>query len=254
MLLPTPKRIHYCGFYGLRFKCRMLYRIKNYIYTGNHLHMCRIDIRNFELIKKIHERFYVYVVYSNNRYICDIRNGNIGIYSLEKKLIISIPFGKYIQGIAIDDNNNILVTGPSNFHIYNLKGELIKLWDLISNYHKNITRRNIAFNKNEIFMVDTSFNRICVFSYEEKLIRFLGEYGKESGNFKTRRGVAIYRDVVFIADSGNRRIQAFTYNGKFIFEYSHGNFINIANILIMGNFMYVDDLSSSKITKLILYD
>ena len=65
-------------------------------------------------------------------------------------------------------------------------------------------------------MVDTKFFRICVFSYDGKLIRSWRELWKSIWRFNYSWGITIYQEVIFVSDLRNIRIQAFTRHGKFI--------------------------------------
>lgn len=72
--------------------------------------------------------------------------------------------------------------------------------------------RNIAYNKNEIFMVEICSNYVHVFSCRGKLIRSWRKLGDGSGHFKNLWGIAIYKDIV---DTRNHGIQ--TCNGRHFF-------------------------------------
>jgi hypothetical protein len=95
------------------------------------------------------------------------------------KLIIIIK-NILIQGLAIDKNDNIFISSIDKFHIYDLRGNLLKLWDLLNNMF-GVTKEIIVF-RNEIYMIDTPFNRICVYCYDGKLTRYWGNCGIEPVN------------------------------------------------------------------------
>lgn len=98
----------------------------------------------------------------------------------------------------------------------------------------SLNSRNIAVNKNEIFIVDSHFNHIYVYSYEGDLIRHWG-------NLRYPKGIAIHKDIIFITDSGNHRIQAFTCGGKCVFEYVFKEEEIIKEIVLDNKYAYVSD-------------
>ena len=109
--------------------------------------------------------------------------------------------------------------------------------------------RSISFYKNEIYMVDNSFNCVRVYSYEGKLIRCWGNFGEEPGNFKNPWGIAIYQNIVFIVDSGNYRIQAFTSDGKFIFKHEYDKSMYLLDIIIFNDYAYLNNWEKTLIMR-----
>jgi CNH domain. len=247
LLLPAiPKNIIYPRLLELKFRPKTMTRIKNDIYVGTLFGIYKIN-EKFEVIAESDKNFRTYIMSGNDNYICVVILEHICIYSLNMKLICKIKT-KRVQGMAIDNKNRVCVSTSNKFHIYNLEGNIINSWDLVDN-SDDYKYRNIAFNDDEIFMVDTSFNKICVFSYEGKLIRSWGEKGKKPGNFNLPMGIAIYRDMIFVVDLGNYRIQTFTCYGKFILERKHEYARYISDIVIANNCIYICDQSNSFISK-----
>jgi len=253
ILLPVPKKMRFSKLFSLGFKPLTITKIKKHIYITDYENFCKINTKNNELFTRENENIYKNLIYSNNDYICLKSSNNIEIFSSDMKLINIIKI-KNFQDFIIDDKNNILVVRNNSFNIYTLGGKIINKWNLVDNtYTKGL--RKIAYNDGEIFMVDSHLSRIYVFSYEGKIIRYWGNYGKYSKNFENPCGIAIYRDVVFVVDSGNRRIQAFTLNGKYIFEYSCEDFGYISNIIIIDKYAYINDSTNKYIIKIeIIYD
>lgn len=111
----------------------------------------------------------------------------------------------------------------------------------------------MAIIGNEIFIVCD--NQITVFSLEGKQIRSWGGHGSELGNFSDPWGITIYRNVVFVVDSKNKRIQAFTNGGKFIFEYKHKTSLDMSDIIIDDNYVYINDWGNDQLYKFeLIYD
>jgi NHL repeat. len=251
ILLPIPKNITFSELFNLNLEPRTMAKIGNNIYFCNITNACRYDLQNSKLVTVENVNFYTAMIYSNEKYICVLKSHYINVISLNMKLISKIKINS-IQGLIIDKDNNILITTNTMFYIYNLEGKVLNSWELTSNAFCNEKSRKIFAFKNEIYMVDTSYNRICVFSYEGKLNRFWGNKGCEKGKFLNPWGIAIYKDIVFVVDSGNHRIQAFTCFGKFIYEYIYifENGIEFMNITITYNYIYLTSWISEYTTRL----
>mgnify|MGYP001482873200 CR=1 FL=1 len=247
ILLSIPKNIHYLELLYVGSRQRTMTKIKNDIYICNLYDFSKINTKNFKIIKEQNIKFHTDMIYSNNNFICTRRSREIKIYSLNMELVNSIPT-EYSCGLAIDNNNNIFISTNKKLHIYNLDGKLINSWNLEFKLDGQKSRR-MAFNGNEIYMVDTPFNRICVFSYKGELIRSWGSYGDKPGELKDPWGICIYKDIIFVVDTGNKRIQAFTCFGKFILEYKHKTAIDIADIVIVNDYIYLTDWSVYHVSK-----
>jgi len=247
ILLPIPKNISYCETFKLDFSPRSMAKIVNDIYITNRSNATIINIQNSRLIRENNENFHN-IISSNKNYVCIKYPEEIMIFSPDMQFIGCILIST-IQGLAIDNNNHVLVSTCDKFHIFDIKGRLINSWNLINNSLENQRSRKISFNKNEIFIIDTAFNSVCVFSNNGELIRSWGNLGNGPGEFLNPWGIDIYRDTVFVVDSGNKRIQAFTCNGDFIFEYVHKDAIDISDILISNNYVYISDWENTSITK-----
>jgi NHL repeat. len=241
ILIQVPKKISFSKSYKTNYISRRIVRIKDYIYVISKFDVCKYNIKSSKLIKENNISL-ENLISSNDNYVCTLSacNKNVNIYSLNMEFINMIKTD-YIYDLTIDDNNKILISTCDKFYIYNLKGDLINFWNLEENTNKTQLSRKIAIDKSEIYMVDTSFNRICVFSYEGKLVRSWGNFGDNAGNFRYPWGIAIYKGIVFVVDSRNDRIQVFTPHGKFIFEYKYKGAKDMADIKIVNDYAYVND-------------
>jgi hypothetical protein len=141
-------------------------RVQNKIYFSDVTKICKINIENFEIIKEENEMFKAYIMSSNDNYICVTDKEIIYVYSLDLKLKSKIKY-RLIQGLAIDNDNNILISTMGEFRIYDIEGKNINSWYLKDNDY-DIEHRNIAVNNNEIFMIDSAYGDVCVFSYGGK--------------------------------------------------------------------------------------
>ena len=107
-----------------------------------------------------------------------------------------------------------------------------------------------------IYVADTDFSRIQVFSTEGELIRNWGSEGIENGNFSSPDGIAVSANgEVFVADTKNNRIQVFDANGVFKRKWGgletgngNGNFSSPKGIVISNSgLVYVADSKNNRI-------
>ena len=82
---------------------------------------------------------------------------------------------------------------------------------------------DVAVHNGEIFVADSSHNRVAVFSQKGELVRTIGSAGSGPGQFRYPAGVAISPDgELYVSDCGNNRVQVFTTQGVFIREFGKG--------------------------------
>jgi len=76
-----------------------------------------------------------------------------------------------------------------------------------------------------IYVCDSSNERIQIFDSEGKFISTFGSYGSKNGQFNNPYGIAINsKGNIIVSDNGNHRIQIFDSKGKFISTFgSYGN-------------------------------
>jgi glucose/arabinose dehydrogenase/plastocyanin len=105
-----------------------------------------------------------------------------------------------------------------------------------------------------IYVADTSNNRIQVFSNNGTFISKWGKYGTADGSFNSPTGIASdQQGNIYVADTSNDRIQVFSNNGTFISKWgtygsTDGSFNNPAGIAVdsEGN-TYVADTANHRI-------
>ena len=79
---------------------------------------------------------------------------------------------------------------------------------------------DVAVHYGEIFVADSSNNRVAVFSQEGELVRTIGSAGSGPGQFQYPAGVAISPDGdLYISDCRNHRVQVLTTQGVFVREF-----------------------------------
>jgi len=238
LFLPTPREMRFSRIINTEYNVDIMTTIKDDIILYDYNYSYKINTKNLGIIKT-KKKFSADLISSNENYVCYIKFNYITILPLNEKKHYSNIHIFQTQGLAIDQNNLILVPTRYIFHIFNLEGTVIKSWGLTNNSF-NSSCRNIAVYEKNIYMVDSAFNRIDVFSYEGKLIRRWGKKGTEPGNFESPHGIAIYQNLVFITDPGNARIQVFTLDGKFVFKYENKNEKYINDILIRNSDVYLN--------------
>jgi hypothetical protein len=242
-----PKQLCYHTILNLEFYPKRLVKIKNYIYAINYENVCKIDTNNFGLFKDEYVYLYGKLISSNGNDIILINKfDHIDIISLIPHFHNRIEV-KNCQGAAISENKRIYISTNKRFYVYDLFGDMINSWNLMDNSKENQKVRKIVINKNRIYMVDTAFSCVYIFSLEGKLITTIGKLGNEPGNFRNPWGITIYKNVVFIVDSGNYRIQVLNHYGKFLLEYKYDKLVDMADIVIDNDNIYVNDWKSTKI-------
>lgn len=70
--------------------------------------------------------------------------------------------------------------------------------------------------RGEVYVADTSNNRIQVFSRDGKWLRRFGRFGRGPGEFDFPYTIAIRNGYLYVADRDNKRIQILQPDGKFV--------------------------------------
>jgi DNA-binding beta-propeller fold protein YncE len=77
----------------------------------------------------------------------------------------------------------------------------------------------------ELYVIDTLGNEVCVFSNEGELVRRFGTQGIEPGQFNYPTHVFVdHKSRIFVTDSMNFRVQVFDRDGNYLFDLGkHGD-------------------------------
>ena len=136
-------------------------------------------------------------------------------------------------GIAIDKNDEILVTDANNGRVqrFNTDGKYLGGFDLPRDNPKNPKRRTgmaggiLVDGDGLIYVSFMSQHRIVVFTSDGKLVREWGRKGTGPGEFDQPGGMVFGPDGnLYICDQCNHRIQQFTREGKFLAQWgAHGS-------------------------------
>jgi DNA-binding beta-propeller fold protein YncE len=105
-----------------------------------------------------------------------------------------------------------------------------------------------------VYIPDTHYHRIMVYTADGKLLRQWGSYGNEPGQFIFPTDVAFdSKGNIFVSEYGdNDRIQVFDQQGKFLYQIGRfgqgdGEFIRPQSILIHDDLLYVTDACNHRI-------
>ncbi len=128
-----------------------------------------------------------------------------------------------------------------------------RLWPRLAQPWYFSEPNDVAISPNGlVYVADTDFNRIQVFSADGVFIRSWGRKGSGEAEFDAPQGIAVSGDFVYVADSGNARIQVFEADGKFFDIWgSKGSGADELDapqgIAVSGNLVYVSDSGNDRI-------
>ena len=216
---------------------------KKFLVTGINLELEMREIKTGQVIAKQIMEEEILRMAASDQYICFHLNNNLlRVTTKENKFIKEWQITES-RGIAIK-NDFIYISSCSLFSIYSLTGTLICSWKLKDNDRKFVRPRKIAVYENEIFMVDTAFSCVTVFSHDGKVLR---EW-KINGSRKSRPwGLAVTNDTVYVVDSRNNRIIAFTHQGQYLHDIQYSRAKDLSEIYIVENMLYISDWKANAI-------
>ena len=124
---------------------------------------------------------------------------------------------KWPQGLAVDDDDNILVVDNWNNHIqkFTSDGEFVSGVDNLG--LKSPVGIAIHPHSKMVYVTDSYSDCVKILNPDLTFSSSFGSEGSRSGQFSSPCGVAFdSTGKVYVADSGNHRIQVFTEEGKFL--------------------------------------
>lgn len=125
------------------------------------------------------------------------------------------PIIEKLNGIAIDKNDNLYLTGLQKVMIYN------KNLEFQEGFKINLEAKNIAVSEsNEIFLGVT--DHIEVWNNEGELLKVWGKFNERS----VITSIALAEKSVFVADAGNKLVLEYNYNGQFLKEIGKKDTLN----------------------------
>jgi DNA-binding beta-propeller fold protein YncE len=161
-------------------------------------------------------------------YVADSKVGAIFIFDPETRDVQMIKHGvdaefNSIFGLAIDDNDQLLVTDGSKHHVsvFNAAHKLkVQFGDAYLMEPCGIAIDSV---NRFIYVADTGLDQVLVFDADNyKLLRKIGTPGKqhtltEPGDFSKPTNVAVDQDGnLYVSDTLNNRVEIFDADGKFI--------------------------------------
>ena len=147
------------------------------------------------------------LAFNNNKllYVVDGDNHRVQVFQQDDKFAFSFGQFQFPARIAIDPNNNVLVTDydANCIHLFTHNGQLIQT---INNYGPCAI--TISPTGYLITSHDGVDNKIRVWSPTYQLINQFGKMGSKQGEFDGIRGMAIDSSgTIYVAEWGNNRLQ-----------------------------------------------
>ena len=135
---------------------------------------------------------------------------------------------KWPQGVAVDDDDNILVVDNWNNRIqkFTSDGRFVLAVDNLD--LKSPVGIAIHPHTKNIYVTDSYNDCIQILNPDLTLSSSFGSEGSGDGQFLNPCGVAFdSTGKVYVADSGNHRIQVFTAEGQFLRKFEHSSLYDI---------------------------
>ena len=152
------------------------------------------------------------LAFNNNKLLYVVDSGNFRVQVFQQDDTFAFSFGSKGSNpgqfqnparIAIDPNNNVLVTNydANCINIFTDKGQFIRTINSDSPWA-------ITISPTGYLITDHEDNMIRVLNPAYQLINQFGKMGSKQGEFNDIRGMAMdSRGVMYVAERGNRRLQ-----------------------------------------------
>ena len=176
------------------------------------------------------ERPYDVAINSNGDiYVADSDNYRIQKFSSNWQYLTTIQITDPLatdffikpRGIAIDQNDNLIITGNNQVFVLNSDEAITNSWGgegVENGKFKYIVGLDVD-EQGVIYVVDQNNNRIQMFDIYGYFLNSYGVDQKTPGYFYFPNGIAIVNDNVYVADGGNGRIQKFNQEGTFLLSW-----------------------------------
>lgn len=171
-------------------------------------------------------------IYSNGDiFVADTFNLRIQRFSSTWEYISTIKIDdidiseNYLRpfGIAIDTNDQLIITGHNKVFVTDLDGNVIEEfggWGM--NEGKFYNPSGVAVNdQGIIYVADSSNDRIQMFNMNGTFLNVIGVKQRAPGYFSNPNGIAIVNDDVYVADGSNFRIQKFNQDGAYLLSWGN---------------------------------
>lgn len=158
-------------------------------------------------------------------FVTDPRVGGVSKFDSHGQLINVLKTQTPPQGIAFNDNGNLLVSQGDSVVILDQYGtELGRLGSGVGQFKK---ANGIAVDAAGFaYVVDSLDNNVKVFTAAGHFVRAIGAKGTGAGQFSMPTGIAYEKSAnqIAIADTLNGRVQFFSASGNYDFIKSIGSF------------------------------
>ena len=161
----------------------------------------------------------------------------------------------YPRAIAYSptDDSMYIVDRMARIQHLDKNGKCIKSWRMPSYAQGKPVGLSVGKDKN-LYVPDTHYARIIVFSPDGKIIREWGSFGTGPGQFTYPTDIAFDdQDHIYVSEYGDHdRIQVFDGNGKFLYQFGkfgqgNGEFSRPQSMLIEKDIMYITDACNHRI-------
>jgi len=156
-------------------------------------------------------------------FVADQRMAGISKFDLSGKLLQVLKVKGPVQGVALNDKGNILVSVGTAVAVLDPNGVQLSL--LGKGLFKQAS--GIAVDvRGYVFVADSGANNVKVFTSGGKLVKTIGVKGTANGQFNLPTGIAYERaaDQIVVADTRNSRVQFFSATGNYSFVKAIGSF------------------------------
>jgi ABC-type Fe3+ transport system permease subunit/sugar lactone lactonase YvrE len=161
----------------------------------------------------------------------------------------------YPRAIAYSDRDDTFVVVDRLARVQRLdrKGKCVAEWRMPEFKYGKPVGVSVAPDGN-VYVADTHYHRVMVFSPDGKQLRTWGKQGTGPGEFIYPTDVAFDdKGRIFVGEYGDHdRIQVFDHDGKYLYEFGRfgqgdGEFSRPESLVIVGDTMYVTDACNHRI-------
>ena len=156
-------------------------------------------------------------------FVADSKAHQIVVFDLESAQKLS-SFGGRGEGegefnfptaLTFDPEGNLLVVDQLNsrMQLMTAEGEFLdQIGSLGVGFGDLVRPKDVAVDEiGLIYLTDGAFNNVQLFDSDLALLTFVGEGGRQPGQFRIASGVAVRGDQFVVADQLNRRVQLFRF-------------------------------------------
>ncbi len=133
---------------------------------------------------------------------------------------VNLPLLKSPQGVALDENNNVVVVdaGKNKLQKFTTEGKLILNWQLKGSRYRGIKNpSDVAVDSDGyIYVTDVKGHHVWKFDKNGNFVKTWGKGGTERDELLRPTGISINsKNEVYVVDSGNLRVKVYSSLGVF---------------------------------------